>query len=185
MENNLYAPPKSVVSDVTPTPYEANVHFFSVSPVKLVVLSIGTLGIYQIYWFYKQWVLIQKHSEPDIVPWGRAVFSILWCYSCFDSVRRDEEHLGLEHKLPAPLLAAGWIITSLCWRLPEPYSLCGLISHFLLIPVQLHINRINTLVVPEHDRNARFSAWNWLGAISGGIMLTLIVIGSMQLPHGG
>ena len=74
MEENLYAPPKAAVSDGVSGAHDADLHFFAVSPIKMVVLSVCTLGIYQIYWFYKHWVLIREHSEPLIVPLGARLF---------------------------------------------------------------------------------------------------------------
>jgi hypothetical protein len=73
MEENLYAPPKAAVSDGVSGAHDADLHFFAVSPIKMVVLSVCTFGIYQIYWFYKHWVLIKERSEPLIVPWARAL----------------------------------------------------------------------------------------------------------------
>ena len=182
MEENLYAPPKSEVADVAPTSSDIDVHFFPVSPLKLVVLSTCTLGIYQIYWFYKHWVLIKERSEPHIVPWARALFGVFWCYSCFDFIRKDERDLGVEPALAAGPLAVGWIVASLTWRLAGPYSLLGFLAPLLLIPAQRHVNHINSLVAPDHDRNARFSGWNWLAAAAGGIFLALIIIGLSMPP---
>lgn len=180
MEENLYAPPKAVVADVASIENDAAVRFFAVSPLKLVVLSVCTLGFYQIYWFYQHWVLIKKHSEPDIIPWARAVFGIFWCYSCFEFIREDDRHLEVEPPLPAGPLAAGWIAASLAWRLPAPYDLIGLVTPLLLVPVQRHVNHINALVAPHHDKNTRFSAWNWLALAGGVILFGLIMLGLSQ-----
>jgi len=42
--------------------------YFAVSPLKLVVMSICTMGIYELYWFYKNWVLIKERESLDIKP---------------------------------------------------------------------------------------------------------------------
>ncbi len=177
MEENLYAPPKAMLTDVSSIKSDVGARFFAVSPVKLVVLSVCTLGLYQIYWFYKHWVLIKEHSEPLIVPWARAFFGFFWCYSCFEFIREDERHLDVEPKLPAGPLAIGWIAASLAWRLPGLYSLIGFLAPLLLVPVQQHVNHINALVAPDHNKNARFSAWNWLAVVAGGIFIGLMVLG--------
>jgi hypothetical protein len=150
---------------------------FSVSPFKLVVLSLCTLGIYQIYWFYKHWVLIKERSEPDIIPWARAFFGFFWCYSCFEFIRKDERDLSVEPTLLAGPLATGWIVVSLAWRLPEPYWLITYLAPLLLVPAQRHINHINLLVAPDHDKNTRFSGWNWLAVILGVVFLGLTILG--------
>jgi hypothetical protein len=177
MEENLYAPPKAVVADVGSIKNDAKVFFFAVSPLKLGLLSVCTLGLYQIYWFYKHWVLIKQRSEPLIIPWARAFFGILWCYSCFQFIRNDERQLNIEPTLPAGLLAVGWIVLSLAWRLPEPYSLIGILAPLLLVPAQRHVNRINALVAPGYDENSRFSGWNWLAVVAGGIFIGLMILG--------
>jgi hypothetical protein len=184
MEENVYAPPKAVVSDVSPNTSNIEVHFFAVSPVKLVGLSVCTLGLYQIYWFYKHWVLIKEHSEPHIVPWARAFFGVFWCYSCFEFIRNDERHLNIEPTLPAGPLAIAFIALSLTWRLPEPYSLIGFLTPLLLVPVQQHVNRINALIAPGHDENTHFSAWNWLAVVVGGIFIGLVMVGLAHRPNG-
>src|SRR5258708_10979613 len=139
MEENFYAPPTAVVADVASIKGDVEVRFFAVSPVKLVVLSVCTLGLYQIYWFYKHWALIKERSEPHIIPWGRAFFGIFWCYSCFEFIREDGRRLDVEPALPAGPLAIGWIATSLASRFPEPYFLIAFLSSLLLVPVQRHV----------------------------------------------
>jgi hypothetical protein len=182
MEENVYAPPRAVVADVQPLGSDSAVFFFAVSPTKLVVMSVCTMGLYQVYWFYKQWVLIKQRSEPLIIPWARALFGIFWCYNCFEFIRNDERTLQIEPNLPAGPLAIGWIAASLAWRLPEPYFLIGFLAPLLLVPVQRHVNHINAMVAPDHDENSRFSGWNGLAIAVGGIFLALTVLGLALKP---
>jgi hypothetical protein len=182
MEENVYAPPRAPVADVRSADSDTGVFFFAVSPTKLVVMSVCTLGLYQIYWFYKQWVLIKQRSEPLIIPWARAFFGIFWCYSCFEFIRNDERTLNIEPSLPAGPLAIGWIAASLAWRLPQPYFLIGFLAPLLLVPVQRHVNHINATVAPDHDENSRFSGWNGLAVAAGGIFLALMILGLTLKP---
>ena len=87
--------------------------------------------------------------------------------------------------MPAGPLAIGWIAASLSWRLPDPYSLIGFLAPLLLAPVQRHVNRINALAAPDHDKNTRFSGWNWLAVVAGGIFVGLIMLGLAQNKKGG
>jgi hypothetical protein len=184
MEANPFAPPKAVVAD-EPSISDTDAHFFAVSILKLTVMSVCTLGFYQVYWFYKHWVLIKERSEPHITPWARALFGIFWCYSCFDFIRKEEQQLDIEPTLSAGPLAFGWICLELSSRLPGPYYLCSFLAPLLLIPVQMHVNQINARVSPDHDRNARFSAWNWLAVVVAGIFIGLVVLGSAAgMRHG-
>jgi hypothetical protein len=90
----------------------------------------------------------------------------------------------VEPTLAAGPLAIGWIGASLAWRLPAPYFLIGFLAPFLLVPAQQHINRINALVAPDHDKNSRFSAWNWLAVVIGAIFLGLVMLGLTQRSPG-
>jgi hypothetical protein len=182
MEENVYAPPRALVADVGPLDSNSGVFFFAVSPTKLVVMSACTLGLYQVYWFYKQWVLIKQRSEPLIIPWARALFGAFWCYSCFEFIRNEERTLYIEPSLLAGPLAIGWIAATLAWRFPQPYFLIGFLAPLLLVPVQRHINHINATVAPNHDENSRFSGWNGLAIAAGGIFLALMILGLTLKP---
>ena len=70
--------------------------FFPVSPLKLIVLSVCTFGFYEFYWFYRNWCLIKEREDSlsmrigfrslNMWPFWRALFSVLFCYSCFGNV---------------------------------------------------------------------------------------------------
>ena len=42
--------------------------YFPVSLTKLVVISFWTFGLYEIYWFYKNWSLINQREDINIMP---------------------------------------------------------------------------------------------------------------------
>lgn len=97
--------------------------YFSVSPLKLVVMSICTLGIYDLYWYYKNWRLIKEREQLDIMPFWRAFFAYFFCYSCFKKIRGTAASLNLNRYIAAGPLATGWIIVAILWKLPDPYWL--------------------------------------------------------------
>ena len=66
-------------TDITQQPQ----HFFTVSTFKLIVMLVATLGLYNLYWSYKNWVFIKHKTGRDISPFWRTVFGILWIYSFF------------------------------------------------------------------------------------------------------
>jgi hypothetical protein len=154
--------------------------FFAVSPLKLVVMATVTFGIYELYWFYKNWKLIKQRTESDIMPFWRAFFGVIWCYSCFREVRDVAASRGISFPASPGLLAAGWIILTITWRLPDPYSLVCVLSSLMLVPVQNAINRLNSVVAPNHNPNSRFSGWNIAGVVIGGILFVLIIIGTFS-----
>lgn len=151
--------------------------YFAVSLPKLIVMSFCTLGIYELYWFYKNWTLIKNRERIEIAPFWRAVFAVLFCYQCFSRIQANASSLGLQQSIPAGPLAAGWIITSILWKLPDPYWLVSTLSFLFMLPVQALANRINATVSPHHDPNSRFTWWNLAGMAAGSIVLILAIIG--------
>ena len=41
---------------------------FSVSPLRMLLLTILSMGFYRIFWFYKNWAAVQKIQKLDISP---------------------------------------------------------------------------------------------------------------------
>ena len=80
--------------------------FFTTSTTKLIVMSLFTLGLYGIYWFYKNWVVIKKITGKNIWPFWRAVFSIFFMYSCFKNMLVYAQERNIEAKAPIGLLAS-------------------------------------------------------------------------------
>jgi hypothetical protein len=174
-EFNPYAPPAARVVDVIEA--RPATPFFAVTIFKLVLMSICTFGIYELYWFYKNWQLIKAREEPDILPFWRAVFAYFFCYQCFVHVRDYEAPQVSPGTLLAGPLAAGWIVMNLLWRLPDAYGMLSLFAFLFIIPVQVHANRINQAVAPGHDPNGGLSWLNWVGIVLGGLFLSLAALG--------
>jgi hypothetical protein len=105
----------------------------------------------------------------------------IYCFALFEKVRSSADSLKMGHSISVQFLAAGWILMSTLWILPDPYGLVALLSIVFLIPVQQAANRVNEALVPGHDRNERFTAWNIVGVIIGGLLFILVVIGSFVL----
>jgi hypothetical protein len=165
--------------DPSPMP-EGRVVFFPVSPLKLVVMSTVTFGLYEVYWFYQNWKLIKQRTGLNIMPFWRAVFGVLFCYPFF----REVEDAAASRKISFPaspgLLAVAWIILALTSRLPVPYWLICWLTPLVLIPVQDTVNRLNAVIVPGHDPNSRFSGWNIAGVLIGGILFVFSMIGAFS-----
>jgi hypothetical protein len=181
MSPNPYAPPAAAVADIPiAAAREGSTPFFAVSLPKLAVLSVCSFGFYEVYWFYKNWRLIQAHERSAILPVARAIFAVFYCYACFARIRDKGNELGVKPPLAAGWLAAGWILATVVWKLPDPYWLVTLLAFAFLLPVQAHANRINQASAGDHDRNTRFSGWNWLLALAGGGFLALAIVGTLM-----
>jgi hypothetical protein len=182
MDTSPYAPPKAVVADVAPpaSADSGSVAFFPVSRTKLLVLSFCTLGLYQYYWFYKNWKIIGARTGEDFWPVPRALFAIFFCYSLFDRVRKHES--GSASALSAGALATAWIVVTLLYKLPDPYWLIAFLNVFILLPVQDQMNAVNDSAAPKHDPNGRFTAWNWVAVAVGGPFFLMAVVATFFPP---
>lgn len=182
MQDNPYAPPLAAVQDVPLTARsQAEAPWFSVSLTKLVVMLLCTLMMYQLYWLYQQWRRVKEREQLDILPAARAFFAIFFVYQLFGKVREFDTPSGRNRSLAAGALAAGWIITSLLWRLPDPYWLVAFTGILFLLPVQAQANAINAEIDPAFDRNDRFTLLNWLVIVPGSLLYLLAMIG-LWLP---
>jgi hypothetical protein len=157
--------------------------FFAVSILKLVLLSLCSLGLYQLYWFYKNWQYVKERERRDIRITWRLLVPYFYCYQLFRRVR-DYDHPALEpSSLAAGPLASGWILAIFTSFLPSPFWVVNYLGFVFLIPVQRRVNQINATVVPGHHRNTRFTAGNWIWLVLGGGLLILLLIGSVAMSQ--
>jgi hypothetical protein len=148
--------------------------FFPVSVTKLLVMTTATLGLYQLYWFWRNWILVKSRERTRILPFIRAWFALWFAFSLFRRVYSEQP------RSPAPLLLAiGWaVLVSSWWWLPDAYVWIGLANVLPLVPVQRLAIRRNAQAAPDHDRNERFTVWNWILIGAWGVFIILVVIGS-------
>jgi hypothetical protein len=155
--------------------------YFPVSLTKFVVMHFCTVGMYQLYWFHENWKLILKREQSDASPFWKTFFMFIYCYTLFEKVQRSAASLKIGHSISVHVLATGWILLSTLWILPDPYGLVALLSIVFLIPVQQAANRVNEVLVPEHDRNEGFTALNMAAVVIGGLLLVSVIIGAFVL----
>ena len=173
---NPYAAPTARVEDAAARP-EAEPVFFAVSLVKLALMSIVTLGLYEIYWFYKNWKCVERNAGDKVNAPIRSVFYPIMSYSLFRRVREHAKRSGVAG-FPAGWLAVALFLVTVLWRLPDPWWLVSFLGFLPLVPVQKSVNAINAKLAPAADANARFTGWNVFGLVVGGIVLALSVVGA-------
>ena len=174
MDGNPYAPPTAAVEDIPEAIEEPP--YFAVTTFKFVVLSLCTLGLYEMYWFYQNWHRIKERDGSAIMPAIRSIFSVFFCYQCFDRIR-DDTSAATGATFAAGPLASVWILSQFSSWMPDPYWLIAVVSFVFIIPVQRQVNRYNEEVAPAHDRNGSFSAANWIWMVLGGGLLLLALVG--------
>lgn len=152
--------------------------YFPVSPLKLVVMTICTFGLYQIYWFYRHWGFVRERQKSDIMPFGRAIFAPFFCYSLFKNIETTGVSCNISGSIEPGALAAGWIVFTIVAKLPDPFWLASFLAVLFLIPVQMAANEINLAGSPNHDPNRKFSGWNIAAVVIGGPLFMFAVVGT-------
>jgi len=92
MDNSVYRPPEANLILESAAETDENM-FYVVSPKKFLLLFIGTLGMYQLYWFYENWRKYKYENNLSLWPVPRAIFSIFFTHSLF---RKINEELGFK-----------------------------------------------------------------------------------------
>ena len=116
-----FAPP---VADLTPAAADAPaVPFFLVVTRKLVVLTVVTFGIYQVYWFYMHWRRLQRLGQEDVWPIARAAFGGLFCYWLFQRVNEEADEQGVPTLLAPGLLTVLYFVGVTSSRFCAPWWL--------------------------------------------------------------
>jgi hypothetical protein len=156
---------------------------FSVSLGKLVVMSLCTFGLYDVYWAYKQWDAQRKREQEDISPFWRAVFAPLFGFSLFPRLQRIIVSYGVPATWSGPALATAYFLLQLMWRLPDPYWWLSLLSFVPIVVAQRSINELNQAVAPDAPRNATYSGANVVVIVIGGLFLLLALIGTFLSPE--
>lgn len=164
---------------------EAKPLFFPVSIMKLVLLSVCTLGFYELYWFYKNWKFVNERENLQIWPIWRAFFAFFFCYSLFARINVSSDTLGIESRASPGVLAAAWIIVTLSWKLPDPYMLISFLAVFALVPIQKVVNDINHVAAPGHDTNKRFGPRAIGLIVAGSILLFFAAVDVLTPGKGG
>ena len=168
------SPPPAMAIPQTSAPL-----YFSVSTTKFIVMSLLTAGLYEIYWFYKNWKYIKIRTRAKIRPFWRTVFSIFYCYPLFKHIQESGNSHGSRSDINPGGLAAGYIVLTMLHRLPDPFWLVSLLAFVPLIPVQGAINSINATVAPKADRNGKFSVANIVAMLLGSLLLVFVTLDMM------
>jgi len=173
---------QSVPAVETVAPPMSRTMYFPVSPLKLFVMSICTFGLYEMYWFYRHWGFVRQRENSDIMPFARAFFAPLFCYSLFKRVRTTGESCNISRTIAPGPLAAGWFVLTVFSKLPDPFWLATFLAVFFLIPVQMAANEINLATSPNHNPNSNFSRADIAAVVIGGLLFVLAVVGTLLPP---
>jgi hypothetical protein len=159
----------------------AQAPWFRVGTAKFLLMCVVTFGGYQIYWFYQQWRHVQRRGEV-VHPALRTLFTGIFCYALFRRVAEDALARGVA-SVPSPIASAvAFVLLSITWQLPAPWSSLSLLSLVPLLLVQRAASAAALAAVPTADPNTRLTPINWVGVVFGVLILVMMVIGLTLAP---
>lgn len=178
---DLVGKTKKVEDNKTIKKDQNTIEYFCVSKNKLAVLSVATFGLYEIYWFYKNWKEIKEQGGGKVSPFWRALLSILFSYSLFKRVLTSAKENGYTKDYSSGLLFIIYFFWVNSYRLPGMLWIISFMSFVPLLTVQDAINFINEKINPSACKKGQeFSSGETLLAIIGIIIVLFSIIGSID-----
>jgi hypothetical protein len=161
-----------------PAQKEMQQAYFTVGAVKFSLMSLTTFGVYELYWFYRNWRIIRDRDQSQISPFWRAFFAPLWTFSMGSHFTEEAKDKNLSLTLPVVALGVTYLLMSALWRLPDPYWLVSFLTFIPLLPFDFAARRLNGEGQLADPTFGRFSSWNIAWLIVGSILLVLGIVGT-------
>jgi len=144
-----------------------------VSLKKFIILTIATLGLYQVYWFYKNWQWVRTVKEEEIWPAVRSFFSGIMNFALFPRIADESGNKGYGwYSALAMPLAILFFVGNILDRavsridtLPDWMTLVSLLFMFVSVPVAMQVVRINADKPELIAQNSKFT-WRSYGLIA-------------------
>src|SRR5690606_2346000 len=130
--------------DVKRHPFPADMVYYPVSPPKFIAMFLLTLGIYGVYWFYKNWRYVKLRDQSSIMPVARGIFSLFWYYPLYEDLREDSIRRYGKPLLPplavGGVLAVAYLLFSLADGFSDYQLALTVPVVLLLLPLVNYIN---------------------------------------------
>jgi hypothetical protein len=101
---------------------------------KFIILSIMTLGLYEIWWVYKSWRFFQFKEETNILPTIRTIFNIIYLIPLLNKILKFSKSLGYKSNYYSVLLYIGYFLVGFLCYLSVPLLFVSLFKFVFLIP---------------------------------------------------
>lgn len=189
---NVYAPPQANLQAQEDADTQ-ELMFYVVSRRKFLLLFLATVGMYPIYWTYRNWRAYKLASGESLWPAVRGVFLVFFTHALFRHIDEALRRRGLDIQWSpgrdATLIVVITILSNfldrLGSRMPDA-PLLDIVSLLLLAPLACLYLRAQTAVNaacgdPDGSGNSSYSVANWFFLIGGGVFWVFIVIGFASL----
>lgn len=151
---------------------------------KFIILSILSLGLYPLWWFYKAWRFFKEKDDLDVIPVARTLFSYIFISSLFSKIQTFAQNSGYTKTFSPALLHVAFVAIILLGYLPEPYSLFSLFNFIVFIqPLEaLNYAKMNTPGVIAIEKTF-FNTRQIVLIVIGGLLLSAGIYGALLGIH--
>ncbi len=183
---NPYQAPRAPLDSVPAGPSRTVPLLYAPATWKFLLLSFGTLGLYLIIWFYRNWVALRRARQVDLWPVPRAIFSGITAYFCFEQM---EDLLAKRMGRRAPQLNGGlmaflYFILCVTSRLPHPIWMISLLAPLPVLWVNLRVRAAHLASSEEICADDPLSWGAWILVAFGFLFCALALVG-LLLPDPG
>ncbi len=158
--------------------HSSKIPYYTLTPLKLTLLSICTYSIYEIYWFYKNWSIIKEKIDGNFKAYARAIIAPLTAFSFFKNIERDAKRKNIYFPYKPILLWIPYLAFSFLYKLPDPYWMICLFSFVPLLMIQKIMIKLNILEGFDGVTKNKLGISGIVIIIIGGIILILALLGT-------
>jgi hypothetical protein len=188
---DVYSPPKAAIEPQASAALASDA-LYVVSPFKFSLLFLATLGIYQVYWFYRNWKRVSQLMHDNLWPIPRALFSVFFTHSLFRWVDQKLSRLEKPFEWSASGTATQVVLLNILISLLDRAAGRSLGSPWtdfaslallpvLLLPLlraQKAINHLSGDPLGESNRALTVANVAWL--LVGGVLWVLMAAGVLM-----
>lgn len=186
MNDNIYSAPESELE------YEAEItsnEFYVVSKTKFTILFFATMGLYGVYWFYKNWAFYKNTHSENIWPVARGFFSIFFAHSLFRKVDERLKEKASDFKWDPSLMATLYVIFAIAGNVLDRMSMrqteapyLDILSILILVVIYAPLAKAQKAInISQQDDdgqlNSNFTIANYLWVLFGLMLWALVVVG--------
>ena len=189
MSENLYQAPAADVR----TEVETASLFYVVSLKKFLILFITTSGVYQVYWFYKQWKCYSQASQEKMMPILRAIFMIFFTHALYNvmcsKAREIDETYDWKSGTHASICVLLLLLSTLASRLEFNYTgtpwlnFVGVVVFPVIGWTMYHAQKCANFACGDSSgkQNDQLTALNYMWLALGVVYWMLIVVGLVEI----
>ena len=183
MDNSIYKPPEANLIREDAFADDENM-FYVVSPKKFLIMFIGTLGMYQLFWFYQNWMKYKLQNSLSLWPVPRSIFSIFFTHSLFRKVNEEIELKSPNKKWDYATAATLFVLFTLISNADGIFDrvfgeLVSILIVLIMIPLTawvLHGAQIKINLAcgsEDGEENSRITGANIIWLVIGGLLWAL------------